>query len=223
MADTATVAQRSNSTRAPNSPAGFPVIEILGSIANTLDNEILALSTANAFAKLYTGTQAFRRYSWFFNRYQLNSVSNLRGMVVDTRSKAVYDVLVENGEALDRYASYLLVAALAIELAKNLRATRFTNDRMTNVQLVLADVESAVLRTLAGQVTGPVDFVARKLASACGAVGVPSRYCSDIETTSARMDYTVESSTSPSAVMAFSQKAADAIDQYIQIRFSMGD
>jgi hypothetical protein len=186
-----------------NSPSAMPVIEIAEGIHGAADTLHSALENTNKAAKVYNGMQAYRRYNWLLNKPALNASGNFRGMVIDANAKQAFNVTIENAEKLEALGRYLIVAGAAIELAKNVSSTRFGSDPYLNTQKVLVDVDSAIIRTLGGFVTGPVHILAKTMTVVCGATGVQSRYVQRVSQMDYSLSHTLETVTDPNAMLTF--------------------
>ena len=153
------------------------LVEVGSEIQSALDKVNNTLGWANRGAQLYSGVQAFRKYNWLTNLPGRNSVGNFRGMVIDKDAKMLFDITSKNAELLKLAGDALLLAALALEIAKSVdRAKQIlaSNDDPAVKGERLSVMTSAVIfRTLGAPIVPGVHLVTRSLVLACGLTNDP--------------------------------------------------
>ena len=142
-------------------------------------------------AKIYYGERAFRSYSWLKATPKLNKVGDLRGMVLNKKSRALFDLTVETGEKLDKFNKVLVVASWALELAKSkdyiANTLASSNDPATKAQKISAEISLATIRALAGSLPMATHLVAAALTRGVRTVHAPSRWEGAINATDAQV------------------------------------
>jgi hypothetical protein len=129
------------------------------------------LETGNKAFKFYSGVGAFRKYSWIRNAPIANSAGNFRGMVINSRWKAVYNVTLENAEKLEKAGQYLAIAGVALDIVKqHERISSIMNSRMDNAekaQHLIALGSMAVFNMVGSPIPLAAHAIAVPLARAC--------------------------------------------------------
>jgi hypothetical protein len=157
-------------------------------------------------SKIYYGEHAFRSYSWLKGAPRLNKAGNLRGMVLDKRSRALFELSAEGGEALEAAGKALLIAGWVIELAKSkdyIAATLASrDDKLTKAQKISTAISMATVRTLTGAVPLGVHLVAATLAKGARTVHAPGTAAS-IAAFDGKVKSTYDSWTNPDNVVHY--------------------
>ena len=151
--------------------AGLP--HILVETGDQLDQGINVLGQFNSFVvRPIAASQAFRDYNWILDKPVLNSVGNLRGMVIDADFKTVWSVSADVGDALG-------LAGIVIEMAKEThRMKNIYSSRNLTVNekgpLLLFIGSAAILRGVTSVVPGAVHLASLSAQGYLGLAGVIS-------------------------------------------------
>ena len=188
-----------------------PYIEITERELKTAEGVHATIDIGNTALKLYNGARAYRDYNWLLNQPRFNAAGNFRGMVVSAKAKAAYIVNIKNAQVLEEFAKHAAFAGAAIEFAKNVSQSQFTNDPLLNFQMLTSDAESAISRVLAGTVTGPIHLTTAGLMQVCGGLGVSTRYVAVANNAVVRLETTIDNVTAPSAITGYNNAIARVI------------
>jgi len=167
------------------------LIEFSETAHNYLDHAHGAAEYITRGAKLYYGHHAFRKYSWLKAAPGLNKVGNLRGMVLDKKARAIFDLTVETGEKLEKFGKVLTLAGWAIELAKSKNYIKQVldspGDGADKSQKICAEVSMATIRALTGPVPIATHAVAAMLLRGVHRVHAPQSWEANITRTDLRV------------------------------------
>ena len=112
---------------------------------------------------------------------------NFRGMVVNSKAKAVFELTVKNGEKLERFGNYLAVAGVAVEIAKShAKIEDILNSKdsaSSKSQKLTALGSMAVFKAVGSPIPLVTHFVANSLEKACGIYNLPSDWKVNIRAT----------------------------------------
>jgi hypothetical protein len=101
-------------TRAPHSHIPDVVVEITDRASNVHD----VTEWANKGIRIISGSEAFRSYDWLKGVPKVNSVGNLRGMVINQNPRIVWNFSSNMGQKLEKSGAILRYAGILVELGK---------------------------------------------------------------------------------------------------------
>ncbi len=164
----ATSTSSSGSVQSSSHP--HALVEVAAHAHEVIDSIHSKTEKANSAFKFAAGHAAFRKYNWIKATPVLNRAGNLRGVVINARARTAFNFLVKSGEALEFAGKALLIAGVAIEVAKatdRLEAIAHSSgsDSDKAQQFSLA-ASMIVTRALLSPVVPVTHFVATKAASA---------------------------------------------------------
>jgi len=150
-------------------PHRLPVIEIVqtvNSVASVAEGGVKVLNAVSA-------SEAFSKYNWLKNVPVFNSSGNLRGMVISSDWRVVFDV---SSDALETMGNITLVAGFAANIANQWDTTKAilnSNDSRLVKGLRLATVAgTASERTLGGAVSSGASLIFQSLQGYCMLAGL---------------------------------------------------
>jgi hypothetical protein len=160
-----------NEARIMADPKNHAIVEIV----ETADKVAGGADSANSAFRAISASEAFRKYNWLTSQPGLNSVGDLRGMVVSARWRTAFNIAGDAGEVLGRVA---LVAALAgniVKASKEIDAIVSSNASWSEKGARLStQVSSVAIRTVGGVVPAGFEMVAFSLQGYCQLGGVVS-------------------------------------------------
>ena len=120
-------------------------------IVETSDKVAGGLDSANSVVQAISASEAFRKYNWLANQPALNSVGDLRGMVVSARWRTVFTYASDADDVLGRIALIAALAGNILKASKEIEAIVNSNASWSEKGARLStQVSSVALRTVGG-------------------------------------------------------------------------
>jgi hypothetical protein len=92
------------------------IIDATASTPSGIDDYVKII---NRGIEIISGSEAFRRYDWLKNVPEVNSASNLRGMVINSNARTVWRFSTNIGKKFAKYEDALVLLNLLFEIAKD--------------------------------------------------------------------------------------------------------
>lgn len=142
-------------------------------ITEKADQAIASLSTLNDAVKAISASEAFRKYNWLKSIPVMNAAGDLRGMVVSSRWRTVFQVSGDVGGVLEKVA---VVAGLAVNIVHswNEIETIYNSQDPWDVKgaKLSSQVSSVAIRTVGGIIPAGFSLLALSMQGYCQAGGV---------------------------------------------------
>ena len=183
------------------------VIEII----ETADKGASGLDDVNKLVKVISASEAFRKYSWLKSAPILNSVGDLRGMVISAQWRTVYQVSSKVGSAL---GDVTVIAGLAANLAQARSEIKgilnSKNPPEIKTAQLSAQVSAIIFRTLGGVVPAGFGILATSVQGYCRLAGLasggrfnPQACISNLDAASLSVNTTFKSITDGNNIYSF--------------------
>jgi hypothetical protein len=142
--------------------------ELVAHILHSTDTTTGNVSYVTNGFRAVTGLQAYRNYEWMTDGISLNSVGNLRGMVISARWATTYQVISKAADYVGTAATVASIASNAMELAPQFESVYNSNDSQAIKTLKFTSLAGTVAqRTLIGVITGGVHLIYLPLIVGC--------------------------------------------------------
>jgi hypothetical protein len=158
---------------------------------------------ANAAAKLMTGSQAFRKYSWIKNAPTFNASGNLRGMVIDRQARVAYDVTVDNSKILDKMGTALQLTEMLFELKKNVDNMHLTGNHVEDAQKLLLAPSMAIMKVVGKPVPTTAHIAAKAFEIGSRMTGLGQGHIEDVKLVDAVIQNSYEQMMNPDNVLHY--------------------
>lgn len=119
---------------------------------------------ANSVLKVIAGSEAFRKYNVLTDKAALNAAGDLRGMVLSSRWRTVFDVSSKVGSALGNILTIATLAENIYQARGRIDAIMHSKDPASVKGSKLSlEISSLCLRTAGSGVTGGAHMLARSV------------------------------------------------------------
>jgi hypothetical protein len=144
-------------------------------IVETTDKVAGGLDSANKVVRAISASEAFSKYNWLAQQPVLNSVGDLRGMVVSAQWRTAFNFASDTGDVLGRIALIAAFAGNIVKASKEIEAIVNSNASGSEKGARLStQVSSVAIRTLGGAIPAGFEIVAFSLKGYCQLGGVVS-------------------------------------------------
>jgi hypothetical protein len=158
-----------NQKTAPAHPSQPNVVVV---VSDRVTSAIDSGQTALKGVQFFSGSEAFRRYSWLRQVPVFNAAGDLRGMVINADARVIYNFSTSALAKLDKFAGALLLVSIAIDLAKQtdeIKAISASNAPWEVKASKLSLIGSmTILRALTGIVPAGAHLIALSLEGYAG-------------------------------------------------------
>lgn len=103
-----------NSARQPPTPWYQPQVVI--DVADKTLNGINNIENVLKGVQFFSGSEAFRQYNWLRQTPTFNTSGDLRGMVINSDARVVFNYSTNLIEKVDKFGNVLLIAGVVINL-----------------------------------------------------------------------------------------------------------